>query len=291
MPDKNLYSIGELSRLCNVTDRTLRYYDKINLLKPTYIDPDNNYRYYSTKDILTINIVKKMKYNGFKLEDVKKIIRNNDIRTLEDIYTQKKIEMNAQIEHLQQMKMRIDKRLQVFRDIFCEYLENIKDGKKSKQDDFEIRFIEKPAKKIAYSKFNDKINLENLLMRCNNFMDMIYKYNLDVEEPYMAIYHGDYSNMDANVEDTEVELCAYLKSADDTKCKYIRELPEGTYACTIVKGAFENTKKTAMKMKKWLEKNSFVITGPILRVYMFGIEHARSADNYITDLQIPVAKK
>ena len=43
----NLLFIGELSKLTGASLRSLRYYEKINLLKPAYIDPDSGYRYYS----------------------------------------------------------------------------------------------------------------------------------------------------------------------------------------------------------------------------------------------------
>ena len=40
--------IGELSKSFQISIDTLRYYDRIGLLKP-YVDPTNNYRYYSAE--------------------------------------------------------------------------------------------------------------------------------------------------------------------------------------------------------------------------------------------------
>ncbi|MBO1301252.1 MerR family DNA-binding transcriptional regulator, partial [Enterococcus sp. DIV1271a] len=37
-------SIGKMSKLSNISIRTLRYYDQINLFKPEYINKENNYR-------------------------------------------------------------------------------------------------------------------------------------------------------------------------------------------------------------------------------------------------------
>ena len=42
-----MYQIGEFSYLCETTIKTLRYYDKINLLKPVKINTLTGYRYYS----------------------------------------------------------------------------------------------------------------------------------------------------------------------------------------------------------------------------------------------------
>ena len=47
MDDK--FSIDEISKFSKITKYTLRYYDKIGLFRPAYVDPDNGYRYYSPK--------------------------------------------------------------------------------------------------------------------------------------------------------------------------------------------------------------------------------------------------
>lgn len=45
--NNNLLSIGEFSKIANVHIKSLRYYDKLGVLKPIYVDPKTNYRYYS----------------------------------------------------------------------------------------------------------------------------------------------------------------------------------------------------------------------------------------------------
>ncbi|MGL4955400.1 MAG: MerR family DNA-binding transcriptional regulator, partial [Cetobacterium sp.] len=42
-----IFSIGETAKLNNITIQTLRHYDKEGLLKPSHIDQDTKYRYYS----------------------------------------------------------------------------------------------------------------------------------------------------------------------------------------------------------------------------------------------------
>ena len=40
-----MYKIGELSKLCSIPVKTLRYYDDIGLLRPDHIDKFTGYRY------------------------------------------------------------------------------------------------------------------------------------------------------------------------------------------------------------------------------------------------------
>jgi hypothetical protein len=41
-----MLTIGEFSKICRVSPKTLRYYDQIGLLKPSQVSSDSGYRYY-----------------------------------------------------------------------------------------------------------------------------------------------------------------------------------------------------------------------------------------------------
>lgn len=47
MDKKDLFTIGEFSKITGTSIHSLRYYDEIGVLKPEYVDPLSNYRYYS----------------------------------------------------------------------------------------------------------------------------------------------------------------------------------------------------------------------------------------------------
>lgn len=65
------YSIGEVSKLTNISIQTLRYYDQIGLFKPSYVDPKTNYRYYKDSQFYHLDIIKSLKYIGVSLEEIK----------------------------------------------------------------------------------------------------------------------------------------------------------------------------------------------------------------------------
>jgi len=78
-----MYTIGQFSKIGNVSTKMLRHYDKIGLIKPTFVNPENQYRYYEkhqVQDILKINRLKKYK---FSLDEIKQIIKDKSNSTLE----------------------------------------------------------------------------------------------------------------------------------------------------------------------------------------------------------------
>ena len=70
----NLYQIGEVSKLCNISVKTLRYYDEIDLLKPRIVDKFSNYRYYSQDQLVYILIIKHLKEADFSLKEIFSLI-------------------------------------------------------------------------------------------------------------------------------------------------------------------------------------------------------------------------
>ena len=67
---EKLYTIGEVSKICNIPTKTLRYYDQIGVLSPDVVSKENSYRYYSEKTLIQVAVVKYYKQMGFKLEEM-----------------------------------------------------------------------------------------------------------------------------------------------------------------------------------------------------------------------------
>lgn len=71
------YTTGEFAKKAKTTERTIRYYDKIGLLKPSFIMP-NGYRKYSEKDFLKLQRIIALKHLGFALEEIYPMLLNDD---------------------------------------------------------------------------------------------------------------------------------------------------------------------------------------------------------------------
>ncbi|MFV0422504.1 MerR family transcriptional regulator [Oleidesulfovibrio sp.] len=76
MKQQNRYSIGDVSQICNISKKALRYYDKIGLITSQRQDY-NNYRYYTQESLLAVPVIKYYKQMGFKLEEMREFIEGN----------------------------------------------------------------------------------------------------------------------------------------------------------------------------------------------------------------------
>lgn len=66
------YSSGDFARMANVSVRTIRFYDKQNILKPSYVNPSGA-RFYTDSDLARLQQILLLKYLGFSLDDIKEM--------------------------------------------------------------------------------------------------------------------------------------------------------------------------------------------------------------------------
>lgn len=75
----NRWTTGQVSKQRNISVRTLRYYDQIGLLKPSYKE-DNGRRYYSEEDLFTLEKITLLKSLSLPLDDIQNVIDSLSFR-------------------------------------------------------------------------------------------------------------------------------------------------------------------------------------------------------------------
>lgn len=86
----SLYKIGDVAKKCNISIKTLRYYEELELIKPIKVDIYSGYRYYDESNIKEIYKIQFLKELGFTLQE---------IHDFSDEYIDSKIqELNEYIE-------------------------------------------------------------------------------------------------------------------------------------------------------------------------------------------------
>ncbi len=72
MKKEGYYSSGQFAKMAKVTLRTIRYYDKQNLLKPSFVN-ENGARFYTDEDLVRLQQILLFKYLGFSLSEIKEM--------------------------------------------------------------------------------------------------------------------------------------------------------------------------------------------------------------------------
>ncbi|MCT1403721.1 helix-turn-helix domain-containing protein [Paenibacillus sp. p3-SID867] len=77
---RTIFSIGETAKINNVSIQALRHYDKIGLLKPSYVNKDSGYRYYTLDQFIYLDIIKYAKIFGIPLKEVRDTLSSGDMQ-------------------------------------------------------------------------------------------------------------------------------------------------------------------------------------------------------------------
>lgn len=111
MERKNLFPIGEVSKLFHISVSSLRHYENIGLLSPEYISPDSGYRYYSTEQFEVLNTIRYLRALDMPLNEIEDFLKNKDInRISEKLRQQKQVVLKKQQE-LKRIEQKIERRL------------------------------------------------------------------------------------------------------------------------------------------------------------------------------------
>ena len=104
-----MLKIGLFSKLSRVSIRMLRYYDEMGLLRPAYIDPNSDYRYYREDQLQTVGWITALRDMGFSLADVRRMSQlGRDAEALAPFFAARRRELQAETAKTAQQLLLLD---------------------------------------------------------------------------------------------------------------------------------------------------------------------------------------
>lgn len=97
-------TIREFARLCGCNPQTLRYYDRLELLKPVRVDRWSGYRFYDKEQARAFVKIKNFQSAGFAISEIKALLEADDeaVRAAFDAKIAEQEERLAQMRRLRQ---------------------------------------------------------------------------------------------------------------------------------------------------------------------------------------------
>lgn len=169
-------SIGQVSKIFDISKDTLRYYDKIGILKPQ-VNESNGYRYYYFKDLEKLGLVIGIKYLGISLEDIKNTIESEDIHEYKKLVLTQEGLINKKILELKALQEDVSKRKKTLNKIIDSNNEYDFSKLKITYENYDIYGIEMRSILNLDTNNKDEVSLGRELANLNE-EDYIYIYNI-----------------------------------------------------------------------------------------------------------------
>lgn len=269
--------IGEVSKISQVSLRMLRYYDKKNIFKPSIINEENGYRYYTADQLDELYRIVELRDLGFSVAEIGELVRGNNKEKYLLTIGNKRQELENQAEE-------INHRLRRLRS-----LENDIDSKTDDRLDENITIVLKsiPDKDvISYRKTVPNYFCEGDMWE--EFGKLLVPSGCSFSNESFSLYH----DTDYREEDVDIELCVVT----DGK---IGIVPDGlvhrqVIGCKkavsiLVKGPYDNISHAYRKFAHWLENHSeYTMSGPTRQICHVSPANSNNPEEYITEILIPL---
>jgi len=271
-----VYTIGQFSKIGRVSTKTLRYYDEIDLLQPTYVDQESQYRYYSDEQVLKILFISELKEYGLKLEEIKVIMDKQDVDLLRKFLKDKMNEIDNEVQNSLKLKEFIEQKIKKI-----ELGGNIMEISK----DLKVELKEKqPLIVISRRATTSMSNISSIIGKA--FED-IFQINLKPTGPVMTIYY----DKEFDGENADIEICIPVNNKVNTdKSDKLKEFSGGLHACSTFVGPYSRLGEAYAKVMKWIEENGYKNAGAPFDIYLAGPQNTENPNQFITEVCFPVSK-
>ena len=102
-----MLTIGKLAKQCQVNVETIRYYQRIGLMRIP--ETTQSYRYYNSQDIETLSFIQKGKDAGLQLSEIQDLLhlQLDDREKVRDVIQQRLEKIDQRIQELNSLKQRL----------------------------------------------------------------------------------------------------------------------------------------------------------------------------------------
>lgn len=273
---KNLYSIGEVSEICDISKKALRFYDKIGIIEPTYISEKNGYRYYSKDTLFFIPIIKYFKQMGFKLQEMKELLDGKTYSVCERCFREKIDELKMKEEEIRTSYTSI-------RDWYNLIIE-AKSVIANSVDEVSAKFV--PPLTACYFEQDFTYNYKETII---NIPWTNYLKSIDTEITGAVIVH--YEDAAAKMNGEAVKAKILQKSI-----KPLINVPTMTIWGEIMASCYHigdhsDINKTYNKIYDWAEQHGYVCGEDSIERYVTDYWTIRKTQEFVTEIYIKIKKR
>lgn len=264
-----MLTIGEFSKACSVTVKTLRHYDKIGLLLPAKVAELTNYRYYNESQISQMLLINRLKRYGLSLQRIQELVETEDI--VPALVNQKYLLRND-INQIQVVITELETHL---KDI--ERTGNVMDYQKN----YEIRLVERESQPIV--SVRQQIAIDQFDQAFGQLFEKLGKLQVIPNGPAIAIYHDS----EFAVEDTDIEVAVPINSSEHAT----RLLPGGQHLVTVHRGAYDNLSEAYAAIVEYMAANDYKSSQAPFECYDESAMTNKPVEQWETSIYFPVTKK
>jgi len=270
---ERLLSIGEFSRLSQLSVRMLRYYDEHDLLRPSRVDRHSGYRSYSPALLSVARWVRELRDIGLGVHEIAACVPIlDDPRAVRAVLERQRTRLIAEASDVVDRIREVDRL---------------------------ITALEEPAMSVTISHRTTPARI------AASVRDVIPSYADEAllwqrlipamfglgavpapDARTVAVFHDeDYKESDCDVE-VQFDVAAPFAGSGDVRCV---EIPEQEVAVGILNGPYDGIGAVMEAVGHWLPENGYRFAGPMYNIYLVSPHEDPEPSHWVTEVCVPIA--
>lgn len=270
---ERLLSIGEFSRLSQLSVRMLRYYDEHDVLQPTRVDRHSGYRSYAPALLTAARWVRELRDVGLGVHEIAACVPLlDDPRAVRAVLERQRTRLVADATTALDRVREVDHLITALEEPAMS---------------IPITHRTTPARTAASVRgviptYADEGQLWQRLMPAL----FAAGATLAPDARSIAIFHDeDYKEHDCDVE-VQIDVAAPFDAAGDVRCI---EVPPQEVAVGVLNGPYDAIGEVMAAVGRWVPEHGYRFDGPMFNVYRVSPHEDPDPSHWVTEVCVPVA--
>lgn len=267
-----MLQIGEFSKICQVSIKTLHHYDRIGLLAPAKVDQFTGYRYYQAGQIDMMNYIQRLKRYGFSLEEIQHLTAISDKKELSDKLRKQKEKLVREQQEMAIILNELQAHISVFErtgDIM------------TYQKGYTVEIRKSPAMNVLACRA--MMGVDEFGKYYGTLFERVPKEHVTPTRRNGARYYDE----EFNQESSDIEV--FIEIQEKEKADAVLESAE--CAMTVHRGGYSTLSEAYGAVAAWIIENGYEYAGAPFDLYTKSPFDTTSPEDWETEVYFPIRKK
>lgn len=278
MPHKQQYSIGEISQLCNVSKKALRFYDKLGLISSLRHDY-NNYRMYTYDELLLVLVLKYYKQMGFKLDEMRSFIsgsQSNIYGALRGAFEKKLDELKKEQIELRRCEESVHDWLHLIKEAEAVITEGA--------TEISVKYVEEKQLLFQEQQFNGDIKSAIINL---DFMNYVEKTNNAISGPVYIHFSGIKDRINGKAQTVRIMQRVLEPKGGGSSVNFGGCMMASCYHV----GQQEGIGKTYERLIAWIQRHGYTMSEDCYERYVADYWTTNNTHAHVTEIMVKVSRK
>lgn len=268
-----LLSIGDFSRISQLTVKALRFYHEKGLLVPARVEAETGYRFYSRQQVEVATVIRKLRDLDFSIREIQEFIADGgDEHDILGELESKRDQIAKRLSEDRRTQQRLSQIINQVRE----------ERRVMAETSFEI--VEKTLEPVLVA----GTRIRGKYSDCGKVFGQIGRnFGSKINGKAMLLhYDTEYKETDA-----DFEPCMPVKAGKDIGEITVRELPATKCVSVVHQGPYDTLRTSYERVLTYVADKGYEVTRPTREVYLKGpgMIFKGNPKKYLTEIQITIA--